>query len=118
MTVKLNRKGYEHARKLIRDGDVVRDERDDWSEHAPDADQENRFVDKNGWGEFSEWHLGVDDDASEETKGRFSFPYGDFKKIHRCAVISAESRASQHDHADIRKALGELMELIDSEEKK
>lgn len=114
MTVKLNRDALDHARTLIERGDVVRDERDDWSEHAPSTDEENAFLEKEGWSEFAEWHLGEDRSESEETKGRFSFPYGDYRKVHRCAVISLESRAAQYDHDDIARASKELLELIDS----
>jgi hypothetical protein len=44
-----------------------------------------------------------------------SFPFGDFRKVHRCAVISLESRAAQHDHEDIRKAAKDLLEEIDAD---
>ena len=64
--------------------------------------------------EFARWHLGEDTDATEGTKGRYSFPFGDFRKLHRCAVISAESRAGQYDHASIEKALKDLLEKIDA----
>ena len=74
MSIQLNKKALEHARKLVEQGKVVRDERDDWSEHAPSADDENRFIEKNGWDEYALWHLGEDPEKSEETKGRFSFP--------------------------------------------
>ncbi|MHA7985247.1 hypothetical protein ACX9R5_05500 [Rathayibacter sp. CAU 1779] len=113
MTVKLNDRALGHARELVRQGKVVRDERDDWSEHAPSTNAQNEFIEKHGWGDYSQWHLGVDSDASEQTKGRYSFPYGDFEKVHRCAVISLESRAAQNDHDDIAKATKELLELID-----
>ncbi|MDH6180081.1 hypothetical protein M2152_000263 [Microbacteriaceae bacterium SG_E_30_P1] len=113
MTATLNKKALEHARSLVKQGKVVRDGRDDWSEHAPSADDENRYIDKHGWSDFASWHLGEDADASEETKGRFSFPFGDFAKVHRCAVISLASRAAQFDHDDIAKASKELLELID-----
>ena len=115
MAVKLNRDALAHARKLVKAGKVVRDERDDWSEHAPSADDENRVIKNKDWGEFAQWHLGEDKQESEETKGRFSFPYGDYTKVHRCAVISLESRAAQYDHDDIAKAAKELLELIDSD---
>ncbi|MGH1550183.1 hypothetical protein ACRAWB_13845 [Leifsonia poae] len=115
MTIHLNKKALEHARKLVEQGKVVHDERDDWSEHAPSADDENRFIEKNGWDDYALWHLGEDPDKSEETKGRFSFPYGDFTKVHRCAVISLESRAAQNDHDDIARESKRLRELIDGE---
>jgi hypothetical protein len=113
MTVELNRTALTHARKLVEEGDVVRDERDDWSEHAPSTADENAYIEKHGYKEYGQWFLGVDDDKDPETKGHYSFPYGDFKKVHRCGVISAESRAAQNDHDDIAKALKNLLELID-----
>lgn len=114
MAVKLNDKALSHARSLIKQGKVVHDERDDWSEHAPSAGKENSFIKSHGYGDYAQWHLGEDKQESEETKGRFSFPFGDFTKVHRCAVISLESRAAQFDHDDIAKAAKELLELIDS----
>ncbi len=115
MAVKLNQTGIRHARSLVRDGKVVRDDRDAWSEDAPSAGDENDFIEKHGWGEYSKWHLGVDDDMDRDTKGHYSFPYGDFAKVHRCAVISAESRAGQFDHDDIRDDAKKLLELIDED---
>ena len=118
MTIQLNKDALSHARGLLRSGDVVSDERDDWSEHAPRADDENRFIDKHGMAEFAKWHLGEDTDATEGTKGRYTFPYGDLKKLHRCAVISGESRAGQYDHTSVRDALKDLLEAIDKKDDK
>jgi hypothetical protein len=115
MSIKLNRDALEHAEKLIERGDVVHDERDDWSEHAASTDAENTFLDTEGWDAFSEWHLGIDRQESDETKGRFSFPYGDYEKVHRCAVISLESRAAQYDHDEVAKAAKRLLEKIDAQ---
>jgi hypothetical protein len=111
--VSLNREGFAHAKHLVRQGRVVRDERDDWSEHQPSADDENTFIDHNDYPTYGEWHLGVDPSSATDTKQRYSFPYGDFEKVHRCAVISLESRAAQNDHPDIAKAAKQLLELID-----
>jgi hypothetical protein len=116
MTITLNRDALKHAESLIESGKVVRDERDDWSEHAPSADDENRVIDRDGWSDYAAWHLGVDRSESDETKGRFSFPFGDFTKIHRCAVISLESRAAQFDHDEIARAAKRLLEKIDAAE--
>jgi hypothetical protein len=115
MVITLNRPALEHAEKLIDRGDVVRDERDDWSEHQLSTDAENRIIDKEGWDAFAEWHLGVDKQESDDTKERFSFPMGDYKKVHRCAIISLESRAAQHDHDEIAKAAKRLLERIDAD---
>ena len=50
-----------------------------------------------------------------ETKEAYSFPFGDFRKVHRSGVIAGEGRAAQFDHAEIRDALKALLELIDGE---
>lgn len=115
MTVKLNRAALDHARELVGESRFARDERDDWSEHAPSAADENAFIEKHGWEEYALWHLGEDPDASAETKGRYSFPYGDFARVHRCAVISLESRAAQNDHDEIARASKGLLEQIDGD---
>ncbi|WP_102191949.1 hypothetical protein [Microbacterium aurantiacum] len=113
MAITLNQDALSHARGLLRRGEVVADVRDDWSEHAPSTQDENAFIDDHGMSEFALWHLGEDTDENEGTKGRYSFPYGDFRKLHRCAVISGESRAGQYDHAEIEKALKDLLTAID-----
>jgi hypothetical protein len=116
MAIELNAPALRQARALVRDGDVVRDDRDAWSEAAPSASQENDFIETHGWTEYSHWHLGIDKDADPHTKGAYSFPYGDFAKVHRSGVIAGESRAGQYDHDDIRDALRGLLELIDAED--
>ncbi|MFD5225277.1 hypothetical protein ACFWHT_06595 [Microbacterium sp. NPDC058342] len=116
MVTRLNKDALAHARALLERGDVVRDERDDWSEHAPTTDEENAFIEEHGMAEFARWHLGEDTDASEGTKGRCTFPYGDLSRLHRCAVISAESRAGQYDHDSIEKALKDLLAEIDADD--
>lgn len=114
MTVHLNHHALSHAQGLLRTGKVVHDDRDDWSEHAPSTDDENAFIDKHGMDEFAKWHLGEDTEKTEGTKGRYLFPYGDFAKLHRCAVISGESRAGQYDHDTIEKAYQDLLADIDA----
>jgi hypothetical protein len=113
MAVKLNDTALAFARSLATKRKVVRDERDDWSEHAPSTGAENKFVEKEGWEEYARWHLGIDTEKPADTKGRYSFPFGDFTKLHRCAVISLESRAVQNDHDAIATASKNLHKLID-----
>jgi len=113
MTITLNKDALDNAEKLIKAGKAVHDERDDWSEHAPSTSDENAFIEKHGYDEYAKWHLGVDKSQSHDTKGRYSFPFGDFAKVHRCAVISLESRAAQNDHSSIAKAAKALLEKID-----
>jgi hypothetical protein len=114
MTVTLNERAYEHAQRLIKDGRIVHDGRDAWSEHRPSARQENEFIEAHGWDEYQRWFLGIDDEHGENTKERHKFPYGDFQDVHRCAVLSAESRAGQYDHVDIELACAHLHGMVDA----
>jgi hypothetical protein len=114
MTVKLSRRSYQHAEDLIRDGHVELDERDDWSEHQPSAAAENEFIRANGIEEFGRWHLAFDDEANPETKRAYKYPYGDFRDVHRCAILSAESRAGQRDHFDVEKAVAHLHGMLEA----
>jgi hypothetical protein len=63
---------------------------------------------------YARWHLGVDDAHGPQTKSRYKFPYGDFENVHRCAVVSAESRAGQYDHDDIKLAAAHLHGMLDA----
>lgn len=114
MTVKLNKSALTHARGLLHRGEITHDSRNDWSEHAPNTEQNNAFIEKQGMAEYAKWHLGEDTEKTEGTRGRYLFPYGDFQNLHRCAVISGESRAGQYNHADVEKALKELLAAIDN----
>jgi hypothetical protein len=114
MSVKLNRVAFDHAKTLINQGHFVFDERDAWSEHRPSAQTENAFIERHGFEEYAKWYLGVDDEHAEHTKGRHEFPYGDFKDVHRCGVLTAESRAGQYKHLDIENAAAHLHGMIDA----
>jgi hypothetical protein len=114
VATRLNEPAFDHAKALIEEGLFVYDERDAWSEHQPSAQAENSFIKNNGWREYARWHLGIEDEADEETKERYKFPYGDFARVHRCGVISAESRAGQYKHHDIEDAASHLHGMLDA----
>jgi len=80
---------------------------------APSAADANKVIDEESFEEFSEWHLGINPDASEGTKGRFAFPYGDFTKVNRAALIHAKQRAAQNDHDEVEKAADDLLQRLD-----
>jgi len=46
MTVKLSGIGYEHAKRLIEEGNFVDDEREAWSDHHPSTLTENEYIEK------------------------------------------------------------------------
>ena len=114
MAIKLSRRSYEHAQQLVKEGKVVLDDRDDWSEHQPSARDENAFIEEHGYPEYGRWHLGIDDEANPETKGHWKFPYGDFRDVHRCGVLAAESRAGQRKYDDIESAAAHLHGMLEA----
>jgi hypothetical protein len=117
MAVTLNKRAYEHAMSLILEGNFVYDERDGWSEHQPSAQDENEFIRLHGIGEYAKWYLGTNDEKPEDSKGAYEFPYGDFKKVHRCGILSAESRAAQYKHQDIASAVAHLHGMIEAQKR-
>jgi len=108
---RVNKAAVAQARKLIDAGRF--DDEVSWSDAAPSADEANRVIDRDGYDGFGSWHLAEDPDASEETKGRYAFPYGDFSTVVRSALIHARQRAAQNDHGEIEKVAGELLERLD-----
>lgn len=114
MTPKLNQRAFNHAKQLIAEGRYLHDERDSWSEHQPSAENEDRFIEQFGFAEYAKWFLGIDDTVDEDTKGRYKFPYGDFERVHRCGVLSAEVRAGQYKYRDIEVAAAHLHGMLDA----
>ncbi|WP_131765340.1 hypothetical protein [Candidatus Protofrankia californiensis] len=114
MAVRLSRRSYEYARRLIDNGAVVLDERDDWSEHRPSSRQENEFIAEHGFSEYQKWYLGISEEEDEDNKERYKFPYGDFHKVHRCGMLAAESRAGQYKYFDIEWAVAHLHGMLDA----
>jgi hypothetical protein len=118
MTVKLNQCAYEHAKSLIKEGKFIDDDRDAWSDHHPATQTENEFIEKNGFFEYCKWFLGVNDDYREESRRHYEFPYGDFKNVHRCSILAAQSRAGQCKHFGVEKAAADLLAVIDEQASK
>lgn len=108
----LNADAVTHARKLIDEGTV--DDRTEWSDAAPSADDGNTEIEQHGWDGYAAWHLAVDPDANEETKKRYSFPYGNFRKVNRAALIHGKQRASQNGHDEIERAFDDLLQRLDA----
>ena len=108
----VNKDGVAKARELIDAGRY--DDTTEWSDAAPSADEENAFIERHGYDGYGAWHLAVDPEAGEETKGRYTFPYGDFTKVNRAALIHAKQRAAQNDHDKIEKAADELLQRLDA----
>jgi hypothetical protein len=111
-SVKLNIGAFEYAKELIKQGHIVADGRGEWGEHRPSPVAENEFIRLHGFREYAKWHLGIDDRYAEDTKQRYKFPYGDFKNVHRCGVLAAQSRAGQRKYHEIENAAAQLKTVI------
>jgi hypothetical protein len=107
----LNKAAVAHARRLINAHQYVLDS--DWGEVQPRADDQNEYLDSHSWDEYSAWHLGLTEGATDETKARYAFVYGDFRRIHRSGLIACVYRASEWRHKDVELAAHRLLQHLD-----
>ncbi len=108
---KVNRGAVRHAKQLIDAGKFV--VQSDWGEVQPVADDENRFLKSHSWAEYGEWHLGLTEDANDDTKARHAFVFGDFKRIHRSGIIACHYRAAEWRHKEVELAAHRLLQYLD-----
>jgi len=113
MAIRVNQQAVGHAENLIKGRQYERNS--DWSEAQPSAQEGNRFIEENGWEGFAKWHLAYDTEASEETKSRYRFPFGDFRKLHRSALIAAKQRAGSEDYNEVQRAADRLLDKLPGE---
>ena len=107
----VNQRAVRRAKRLIEARQYVLDS--DWGEAQPRAEDENRFLAGHSWDEFAEWHLGLTDDAADDTKARYAFVFGDFRRIHRSGIIACHYRAAEFRHKAIELAAHDLLQLMD-----
>ena len=110
-TYTVNRAAVEHARKLIEGRQYVLDS--DWGEVQPDAEAQNAYLERHTWEDYAAWHLGLTEGANDETKARHAFVYGDFRRVHRTALIACVYRASEWRHKEVELAAHDLLQLLD-----
>jgi hypothetical protein len=108
----VNESAVARARRLIDARQYVRDS--SWGDVQPGAEQENAFLKSHSWEEYAEWHLGLTDGAADETKARYAFVYGDFRRIHRTGLIACEYRAAEWRHKAIELAAHDLLQHLDA----
>ncbi len=107
----VNPRAVERAERLIRARQYVLDS--DWGDAQPRADDENAYLDKHSWDDYAEWHLGLTEGATDETKARYAFVYGDLRRVHRSGIIACHFRAAEWRHKEVELAAHELLQLID-----
>ena len=107
----LNERAVEHARRLIDARHYVLDS--DWGERQPGTSDENAYLERHDWDAYGEWFLGLTDGATDETKGRYGFVYGDFRRVHRMGLIACQFRAAEWRHKAIELAASDLLQRLD-----
>ena len=107
----VNAKAVAHARRLIRGKQYVLDS--DWGEVQPTAADENAFLKSHSWAEYGAWHLGLTEGATDETKARHGFVFGDFRRIHRSGIIACHYRAAEWRHKEVELAAHRLLQFLD-----
>jgi hypothetical protein len=107
----VNDRAVARVRQLIRARQYVLNS--DWSDVQPNAKEQNAFLESHSWDEYAEWHLGLTEGASDETKARYAFVYGDFRRLHRTGLIACHYRAAEWRHKEIELAAHELLQLLD-----
>ena len=107
----VNTAAVQRARRMIDARQYVLDS--DWGDVQPNAETENDFLEAHPWDEYGEWHLGLTDGANDETKARHAFVVGDFRRVHRTALIACVYRASEWKHKSVELAAHDLLQHLD-----
>ncbi len=113
---KVNESGVAKARALIDARRYV--VRSRWADVQPSADEENSFLSSHTWDEYAEWHLALTEGAKEETKARYAFVFGDFRRLHRMGLIACHYRAAEWEHKEIELAAHDLLQYLDGRRKR
>jgi len=108
----LNERAVARARRLIDTHQYVLDSV--WGDVQPSADDENTFLESHSWDDYAEWFLGLTDGASDGTKARYGFVYGDFRRVHRTGLIACHYRAAEWRHKEVELAAHDLLQHLDS----
>ena len=108
----VNQAGVDKAEQLINAGQYVLDS--DWGEVQPSAADQNAYLERHSWEEYAQWHLGLTEGAKDETKARYAFVCGDFRRLHRVGLIACVYRASEWRHKEVELAAHDLLQLLDA----
>jgi hypothetical protein len=57
---------------------------------------------------------GLTEGAADETKARYAFVYGDFRRVHRSGLIACQYRAAERRHKEVELAAHKLLQLLDA----
>ena len=86
----------------------------DWGQVQPDADAQNRYLESHSWDDYGRWHLALTTGVADERKARYAFVFGDFRRLHRTALIACVYRASEWRHKSVELAAHDLLQYLDA----
>lgn len=89
-----------------------------WADVQPRAKEQNAFLRNHDWDEYSSWHLGLTEGATDETKGRYAFVFGDFRRLHRMGLIACLYRAAEWEHKEVELAAHRLLQVLDEQRRR
>jgi hypothetical protein len=107
----LNDDAVAKARELIDARQYVLDS--DWGDVQPRADDQNSYLESHSWEDYAQWHLGLTEGATDGTKARYAFVYGDLRRLHRTGLIACVYRAAEWRHKDVELAAHQLLQYLD-----
>jgi hypothetical protein len=107
----VNDEAVAHLTRLIEAKQYVL--KSDWGVVQPTAETENAYLERHSWPEYARWHLGLTRGATDETKARYAFVAGDFRRVHRSGLIACVYRASEWRHKAVELAAHDLLQLLD-----
>jgi hypothetical protein len=87
----VNPVGVEHCRRMVESRQYVLDS--DWGQRQPDAAAQNAYLESHSWE---------------------AFVVGDFRRVHRTALIACVYRAAEWRHKRVELAAHELLQLLDA----
>jgi hypothetical protein len=56
------------------------------------------YLESHSWDDYAEWFRGLTEGPTEETKARYAFVYGDFRRLRRSGLIACQYRAAEWLH--------------------
>jgi hypothetical protein len=111
-TYVLNERAVAHVRGLIDARQYVLES--DWGDVQPKAAAQNDFLERHSWDAYAAWHLGLTEGVPDETKGRYAFVVGDFRRVHRSGLIACVYRAAEWRHKAVELAAHDLLQRLDA----
>ena len=85
----------------------------DWDAEQPGA-YAQAHLERHGRDGYATWLLKLTEGATEETRGRYAFVVGDFRRVHRSGLIACVYRAAEWRHKQVELVAHGLLQHLDA----